>query len=70
MPQNANGKKSAIENVLSAFCQKYNFPLKDIPFSFEGLKSELQIELSNSIKKEVVTKYVLGSNCFLFSRTY
>lgn len=63
MPINTNGKKSAIERELTDFCKKYNFPIKDAQFSFEGLKSELQLELAQNIKKSVVTKYVLGAFC-------
>lgn len=63
MPFNSNGKKSAIERVLTDFCTKYNFPVKEILFSFEGLKPELQLEIAQNIKKSVVTKYVLGAFC-------
>lgn len=63
MPLNINGKKSAIERELFSFCEKYVFPTKELNFSFEGLKPELQQELSETIKKSVVKKHVLGAFC-------
>ena len=63
MPIYANGNLSAIERILKDFCTKYNFPTKEISFSFEGLKPELQMELAQNIKKSVVTKYVLSAFC-------
>ena len=63
MPVYENGNLSAIERILKEFCTKYTFPAKDIPFSFEGLKSELQLELAQNIKKAIVTKYVLSAFC-------
>ena len=63
MPVYENGNLSAIERILKDFCTKYNFPVKEIPFSFEGLKPELQLELAQNVKKSVVTKYVLGAFC-------
>lgn len=63
MPFNANGKISAVEKSLQDFCDKYGFSFSETNFPFESLKSELQIELSENIKKSVVTKYVLGAFC-------
>ena len=63
MPLNADGKISAIERELFDFCQKYNFQKDKIEFPFESLRAELQLELSEKIKKSVVTKYVVGAFC-------
>ncbi len=63
MPVNANGSVSAVEKALQNFCNKYGFEFSQTDFPFESLKSELQIEISSSIKKAVVTKYVLGAFC-------
>ncbi len=63
MPENSNGKISVIEKILFDFCAKYGYSTTETEFAFEGLKSEQQLELSNNIKKYVVTKYVLGAFC-------
>lgn len=63
MPQNVNNKVSAIEKTLKSFCEKYNFSKFGLEFPFESLKPELQKELSDKIKKSVVTKDVLGAFC-------
>lgn len=63
MPQNENNKISAIERGLKSFCEKYNFSKFGLEFPFESLRPELQKELSDNIKKSVVTKYVLGAFC-------
>lgn len=63
MPLNSNGKKSAIETELGYFCKKYSLLKEGLDFSFENLNVELQAELSDNIKKAVVTKYVLGAFC-------
>ena len=63
MPLNADGKISAIEKTLFDFCSSHGYSMTDTEFAFEGLQSEQQIELSEKIKKAVVTKYVLGAFC-------
>ena len=63
MPLNADGKISAIEKTLFDFCSRHGYSMTDTEFAFEGLQSEQQIELSEKIKKAVVTKYVLGAFC-------
>ena len=63
MPQNSNGKISAIERVLFDFCGKYGYSTYETDFAFEGLRSEQQIELAENVKKSVVTKHVLGAFC-------
>ncbi len=64
MPQTANNKISVIERELKSFCEKYNFSKFGLDFPFESLNPELQKELSDKIKKSVVTKDVLGAFCF------
>ncbi len=63
MPENSDGKISAIERTLFDFCEKYGYSKTETNFSFEGLKAEQQLDLAESIKKAVVTKYVLGAFC-------
>lgn len=63
MPKNQDGKISAIEKTLYAFIEKYGYSTTETAFAFEGLSSEQQLELSQNIKKNVVTNYVLGAFC-------
>lgn len=63
MPENSDGKISAIERILFDFCKKYGYSIDETEFAFEGLRNAQQLELSEKIKKSVVTKYVLGAFC-------
>ena len=63
MSDNVSGKKSVVERLLEDFCQRQGILTGEIGFPFESLRSDLQLELAEKIRKEVVTKFVLGAFC-------
>lgn len=56
----AEGKISGIERLIKGFAAENNFSQF---FPFENLLPELQLKITNSVKKAIVKKYVLGAFC-------
>lgn len=60
----AQGKISLVERCLYEFAKKYGFPFtqKNEIFPFENLRSDLQLEITKIIKREML-KNVIGAFC-------